>query len=46
MIVKLKIKFYCFLSIEDIATEATSLDWKISSVWQIPVFPYGLLMRN
>jgi hypothetical protein len=27
-------------------TEATSLDLKISSVWQIPVFRYGLLMRN
>jgi hypothetical protein len=27
------------------STEATSLDWKIC-VWQIPVFSYGLLMRN
>jgi hypothetical protein len=26
--------------------EATSLHWKISVFWQIPVFRYGLLIRN
>jgi hypothetical protein len=38
---------FCFILMPPVlCSDATSLDWKISSVSQIPVSRYGLRMRN